>query len=74
MLWNDGVKTTAKCQPEDTYSKETGLLIATMKRVVGSGFINNLISDWSTVEDDDVVIRTLASVRKMRNEIKKLSK
>ena len=36
MYWPDGVKTVVKCQPGDTFSKETGLMAAMLKRYLGN--------------------------------------
>ena len=36
VVWKDGMKTVVKCQPGDTFSKETGLAMCYMKR-----FFNN---------------------------------
>lgn len=36
VIWKDGTKTVAKCRKGDTYSKEAGLAICYMKKVMGS--------------------------------------
>lgn len=32
VVWKDGMKTIVKCQPGDTFSKETGVAMCFMKR------------------------------------------
>lgn len=47
VFWEDGVKTIVKCQPEDTYSKEVGLVMAIVKRIYGNnGKYNELFAKW----------------------------
>lgn len=36
VIWKDGTKTVAKCREGDTYSKEAGLAICYMKKIMGS--------------------------------------
>jgi len=36
VLWKDGTKTIVKCQPGDTFNKETGIAMAFMKRCYGN--------------------------------------
>lgn len=36
VFWKDGTKTIVKCQPGDTFSKETGIAMAFMKRSYGN--------------------------------------
>lgn len=36
VFWSDGTKTTVKCQPNDTYSKETGLAMCIAKKFLGN--------------------------------------
>ena len=50
VYWPDGVKTVVKCQPGDTFSKETGLMAAMLKRYLGNDntynkVINELLKD-----------------------------
>lgn len=47
VQWSDGTKTVVKCQKGDTYSKETGLAMAILKKVYGNrGRYNDIISKW----------------------------
>jgi hypothetical protein len=36
VLWTDGTKTIVRCQPGDTFNKETGIAMAFMKRCYGN--------------------------------------
>lgn len=54
VYWKDGTKTVVKCGPNDTYSKETGLALCYMKKVLGNkGNYNNVFRKWIKEEDHD---------------------
>ena len=47
VYWNDGSKTVVKCQPEDTFSTETGLMAAMLKRFMGNdNTYNKVLNFW----------------------------
>ncbi len=47
VIWSDGTKTVVKCDPKDTYSKEAGLALCYMKKVLGNkGNYNNMFRRW----------------------------
>lgn len=47
VYWNDGTKTVVKCQPGDTFSAETGLMAAMLKRYMGNdNTYNKVINFW----------------------------
>lgn len=47
VYWNDGTKTVVKCQPGDTFSTETGLMAAMLKRFLGNdNTYNKVINRW----------------------------
>ena len=47
VYWSDGVKTVVKCQPGDTFSAETGLMAAMLKRFMGNdNSYNKVINYW----------------------------
>lgn len=46
VFWNDGTKTTAVAHGGDTFDSEKGLLVATMKKILGSEFVSRLLEDW----------------------------
>lgn len=47
VYWDDGTKTVVKCQPGDTFSAETGLMAAMLKRYMGNdNTYNKVINYW----------------------------
>ena len=47
VIWSDGSKTVVKCQPGDTYSKETGLALCIAKKHLGNkGNFNEVFKKW----------------------------
>ena len=66
ILWSDGTKTTSKCDPKDTYSPETGVALAILKKVMGGEFVAKTLSDWMPEEGQKRV--TLKDVRKKNND------
>lgn len=47
VIWDDHTKTVVKCQPGDTFSKETGLAMAILKKVYGNkGNYNDVFRKW----------------------------
>lgn len=55
VIWNDGTKTVVKCQPGDTYSKETGLALCIAKKYFGNkGNFNEVFKKWISKETEPV--------------------
>lgn len=47
VYWDDGDKTVVKCQPGDTFSAETGLTTAMLKKYMGNdNTFNKVINEW----------------------------
>lgn len=47
VYWKDGSKTVVKCRVIDTYSKETGLALCYMKKILGNkGNYNDIFRKW----------------------------
>ena len=47
VFWEDGTKTIVKCQKGDSYSKETGLAMAIIKKLYGNkGRYNDIFNKW----------------------------
>ena len=47
VFWGDDTKTVVTCQPDDTFSRETGLAMAITKKVYGNkGNYNNVFRKW----------------------------
>lgn len=61
VFWNDGTKTTSKCDDRDNYNPEMGLLIAVMKKITSGEFVERTLKDW-TAENGQT--RTLGHLRK----------
>lgn len=54
VLWEDGTKTSVKCNPEDEYSKEVGLALCAMKKAFGNtGDFNDIFRKWIPKEDSE---------------------
>lgn len=48
VYWNDGTKTVVKCDERDTYSKEAGLALCYMKKMLGSSrSFNDVLKEWT---------------------------
>ena len=55
VMWSDGTKTVVKCQPGDTYSKETGLALCIAKKYLGNkGNFNEVFKQWIPEEIEPV--------------------
>ena len=47
VIWEDGTKTVVKCQPNDEYNAETGLLMCIAKKHFGNtGNFNEVFKKW----------------------------
>lgn len=47
VYWTDGTKTVVKCQSGDTFSEETGLMAAMLKRIYGNdNTYNKVMKPW----------------------------
>ena len=54
VLWEDGTKTSVKCNPEDEYSKEVGLALCAMKKAFGNtGDFNDIFRKWIPKENSE---------------------
>lgn len=45
-FWNDGTKTTAKCDAEDSYSKELGLMLCILKKKYGKKWVRDVLNKY----------------------------
>ena len=63
VLWDDDTKTVAKCAPGDTYSKETGLAICILKKVMGPTAVHDVFADW-------IMDKNIVEVSDVRNKYK----
>lgn len=62
VFWSDDTKTVSRCHGDDIYSKETGLAVCIMKKMVGTTETRNIFMDWIP-EDDSKTVR-LSDVRR----------
>ena len=46
VMWSDGTKTVAKCNDDDEYDKEKGLMVCILKRIMGTGDFISLMDSW----------------------------
>ncbi|MGF6374994.1 hypothetical protein M2140_000028 [Clostridiales Family XIII bacterium PM5-7] len=48
VLWEDGTKTTVKCQGDEIFDKEKGLALCFMKKILGNkGNFNEVLKKWA---------------------------
>lgn len=47
VIWTDGTKTVVKCQEDDIYDEQTGLLMCIAKKAYGNnGKFNDILREW----------------------------
>lgn len=46
ILWNDGTKTTSKCEYGDVYSKEMGFMLCVLKKKYGNQKLHNMLEQY----------------------------
>lgn len=46
ILWNDGTKTTAKCEYGDVYSKEMGFMLCVLKKKYGNKTFHDMLKKY----------------------------
>ena len=46
ILWNDGTKTTSKCEYGDMYSKEMGFMLCVLKKKYGNKTLHNMLNTY----------------------------
>lgn len=57
VLWEDGTKTTVRCQEGDAYSDEVGLALCIAKKALGNkGNFNNVFRKWVPEEEDTTTV------------------
>lgn len=62
-FWSDGTKTVSKCNPFDAYSKDVGMMVCYMKKVMGNQRFRDLMDFWvPDINQSNIV--TLSDVRK----------
>lgn len=51
VLWEDGTKTIAKCEPQETFDPEKGLMVALLKRIYGNRRFHDIMEHNLPKED-----------------------
>ena len=46
ILWNDGTKTTSKCEYGDVYSKEMGFMLCVLKKKYGNKKFHDMLKQY----------------------------
>ena len=46
ILWNDGTKTMAKCDEEDTYDRATGFMLCVLKKKYGNKTVKKMFNRY----------------------------
>ena len=46
ILWNDGTKTTSKCEYGDVYSKEMGFMLCVLKKKYGNKTLHDMLNTY----------------------------
>lgn len=46
ILWNDGTKTTSKCEYGDVYSKEMGFMLCVLKKKYGNKTFHDMLEQY----------------------------
>lgn len=74
VLWEDGTKTTVRCQEDDAYSDEVGLALCIAKKALGNkGNFNNIFRKWVPDEEkptaEDPMIDLDFSADKFLNDV-----
>lgn len=72
VFWSDGEKTVAKCAKEDTYSAETGLAMAILKKVLGGTTVAKTFTDWLPADEKTKQV-DLKDLRAKKRKTKKES-
>lgn len=45
VIWKDGKKTVAMCEPDEEYDKEKGLMVALLKRLYGNRAFHDIMEE-----------------------------
>lgn len=68
VYWNDGTVTSATCDFEDEYDSRVGVLVAVLKKTMGSDFAVKTLEDWGTPAGSKC-FKLLKDVRKAHKDI-----
>lgn len=62
VLWNDGTKTSSRCDEKDKFNPEMGLTLAVLKKITSSDFVIRTLEDWTPNKNQKE--KTLKDVRR----------
>lgn len=62
VLWNDGTKTSSRCDERDKFNPEMGLTLAVLKKITSSDFVIRTLEDWAPNKNQKE--KTLRDVRR----------
>jgi hypothetical protein len=66
VIWDDGTKTTVKCQEGDIFSKETGLALCIAKKSLGNmPNFNNVFKKWIPEEEEEYTTTSTVNVTQL---------
>lgn len=63
IFWSDGLKTKAKCDKEDIWNPELGLMLGVMKKIMGPDFTSKLYRDWAIQIDSSDIVNTESATK-----------
>lgn len=66
ILWVDGTKTQSVCHPEDEYNKDTGFLVAFLKKFMSTEQIIELLEKWSHLQPKQEDVQKEKAIKKSK--------
>lgn len=72
ILWADGTKTQSVCHPEDEYNKDTGFLVAFLKKFMPTEQIIELLEKWSHLQPKQEDIQKEKAIKKSKKRYAEL--
>lgn len=66
ILWADGTKTQSVCHPEDEYNKDTGFLVAFLKKFMPTEQIIELLEKWSHLQPKQEDVQKEKAIKKSK--------
>lgn len=72
-FWSDGVKTVAKCDSDDIFDPEKGIMMCITKRFFGDNYTyNSVIGKWIPEDSASITDKTCVSVVQVANRLLKI--
>ena len=74
IFWNDGSKTSVKCNKEDTYDPEKGLAMALLKELIGNKYyrdMQKIIEKYPHIKSKDVKKKASKKTKTTKRVVKK---